>query len=163
MGKSAIVTGAGSGIGRAVAVTLLRAGYSVALAGRREAQLDETAGIAGSAGGKAIAVPTDVSDAASVENLFATAKSSFGRLDFLFNNAGTGAPAVPIDELTVEQWKGVVDVNLTGMFLCARQAFKLMKTQDPRGGRIVNNGSISAHAPRPNSAPTRRPSMASRA
>jgi NAD(P)-dependent dehydrogenase (short-subunit alcohol dehydrogenase family) len=152
MAKIAVVTGAGSGIGRAVAVTLAKAGYKVALAGRRREQLEATAAAAGGAG-STLVVPTDVSDPASVAALFQAVRSSFGRLDLLFNNAGTGAPPVPFDELTVEQWRAVVDVNLNGMFYCAREAVRLMKSQEPRGGRIINNGSISAHAPRPNSAP----------
>jgi NAD(P)-dependent dehydrogenase (short-subunit alcohol dehydrogenase family) len=149
MGKTAIVTGAGSGIGRAVARTLLKAGYNVALAGRRREQLEETA--AGAAA--ALVVPTDVSKSSSVDALFEAAKQKFGRLDLLFNNAGTNTPPVPFEELSDEQWKGVVDVNLTGMFYCARAAVRLMKAQNPQGGRIINNGSISAHAPRPRSAP----------
>ena len=152
MAKVAVVTGAGSGIGRAVAVTLAKAGYKVALAGRRREQLEATAAAAGAAG-STLVVPTDVSDPASVAALFQAVRSSFGRLDLLLNNAGTGAPPVPFDELTVEQWRAVVDVNLNGMFYCAREAVRLMKSQEPRGGRIINNGSISAHAPRPNSAP----------
>ena len=147
--KVAIVTGAGSGIGRAVAKALLKAGYSVALAGRRREQLEATA--AGEA--RALVAPTDVTDPASVESLFRATREKFGRLDLLFNNAGTGAPPIPLDELTIEQWRAVVDVNLNGMFYCAREAVRQMKAQSPRGGRIVNNGSISAHAPRPNSAP----------
>ncbi|MFO0808591.1 MAG: SDR family oxidoreductase [Gemmataceae bacterium] len=152
-GKFAIVTGAGSGIGRAAALALLREGYSVALAGRRPDALAETAAHAGQACANALAVPTDVTDPASVSDLFQKVRESFGRLDLLFNNAGTGAPAVPLEDLTPEQWRAVVDVNLTGTFLCTREAFRLMKSQAPRGGRIINNGSISAHAPRPNSAP----------
>ena len=149
MGKTAIVTGAGSGIGRAVAKALLKAGYNVALAGRRREQLEETA--AGAAA--ALVVPTDVTKSSSVDALFEAANEKFGRLDLLFNNAGTNAPPVPFEELTDEQWKGVVDVNLTGMFYCARAAVRVMKAQKPQGGRIINNGSISAHAPRPRSAP----------
>jgi NAD(P)-dependent dehydrogenase (short-subunit alcohol dehydrogenase family) len=151
--KIAIVTGAGSGIGKAVAVALLKAGYRVALAGRRPEPLDKAIAEAGVASGSAIAVPTDVSDPASVRALFAKTKATFGRLDVLFNNAGVGAPGINLEELTVEQWKNVVDINLTGAFLCTQEAFRLMKDQAPRGGRIINNGSISAHAPRPNSAP----------
>ena len=150
--KTAIVTGAGSGIGRAVALALLGEGYRVALVGRREAALEQTLEAAGSAEGM-IAVPTDVTDSASVAALFDTVRDEFSRLDVLFNNAGTSAPAVPLDELTIDQWKAVVDVNLTGVFLCTQHAFRLMKSQDPRGGRIINNGSISAHVPRPFSAP----------
>ena len=150
MAKIAVVTGAGSGIGRAVAQALLGAGYKVALAGRRKEQLEATAE---KAGASALVVPTDVADPGSVAALFAKTKEAFGRVDLLFNNAGTGAPPVAFDELTDAQWKSVVDVNLNGMFYCAREAVKLMKRQDPRGGRIINNGSISAHAPRPNSAP----------
>jgi NAD(P)-dependent dehydrogenase (short-subunit alcohol dehydrogenase family) len=152
-GKIAIVTGAGSGIGRAVACALLKDGYSVALAGRRADMLQETITEAGAAGSRALAVPTDVTNPASVQALFAKTKEKFGRLDLLFNNAGVGAPGVPLEELTFEQWKSVVDVNLTGPFLCTQEAIKLMKSQSPMGGRIINNGSISAHAPRPNSAP----------
>ncbi|MGH8799727.1 MAG: SDR family oxidoreductase [Casimicrobiaceae bacterium] len=151
--KTAIVTGAGSGIGRAAALALLNAGYRVALAGRRRDALDQTVAAAGSAAKQALAVPTDVSDPASVHALFARVKETFGRLDVLFNNAGVGAPGIDLEDLSVEQWKNVVDINLTGVFLCMQQAFRLMKSQDPRGGRIINNGSISAHAPRPNSAP----------
>ena len=147
MAKVAVVTGAGSGIGRAVALGLLDAGYAVALAGRRVAELEETAGLAKA--GKPLVVPTDVSDQAAVETLFEKVGKQFGRLDLLFNNAGRGAPAVPIDELPVETWRAVVDTNLTGAFLCAREAFRMMRTQTPGGGRIINNGSISAHAPRP--------------
>jgi NAD(P)-dependent dehydrogenase (short-subunit alcohol dehydrogenase family) len=150
MAKVAIVTGAGSGIGRAVALALLRSGYSVALGGRRREPLDATAA---EAGDRTLVVPTDVADPQSVSALFAETRRRFGRLDLLFNNAGTNAPPVPIDELTDAQWRAVVDVNLSGMFYCAREAVRLMKDQDPRGGRIINNGSISAHAPRPNSAP----------
>jgi NAD(P)-dependent dehydrogenase (short-subunit alcohol dehydrogenase family) len=150
MGKIAVVTGAGSGIGRAVARALLKAGYGVALAGRRREPLEGTAEGAGDA---ALVVPTDVTDPDAIAALFAAARQKFGRLDLLFNNAGIGAPAVPIEELTNEQWRAVVDVNLSGMFYCAREAVRLMKAQQPRGGRIINNGSISAHAPRPNSAP----------
>jgi len=153
MKKIALVTGAGSGIGRASALALLKAGYHVVLAGRRLDALQQTVDAAGDAAPRALAVPTDVRDAASVEALFATTRDTFGRLDVLFNNAGTGAPAIPLDELSVEQWRNVVDINLTGAFLCTREAFKLMKSQTPRGGRIINNGSISAHAPRPFSAP----------
>ena len=150
--RIALVTGASSGIGRASALALLREGYNVVLAGRRKTQLEETASRAG-AGERALPVPTDVTDPASVAALFAATKQKFGRLDVLFNNAGTNAPGVPFEELTFEQWTNVVAVNLTGCFLCAQHAFRLMKEQSPRGGRIINNGSISAHAPRPNSAP----------
>lgn len=147
--KVALVTGAGSGVGRAVAVALAGAGYEVVLAGRRQAALEETAQEAGAG----LAVPTDVTDPAAVDALFARIQEAFGRLDLLFNNAGAFSPAVPLEDLTVEQWRAVVDVNLTGSFLCLQGAFRMMKRQDPRGGRIINNGSISAHAPRPNSAP----------
>ncbi len=152
-GKVAIVTGAGSGIGKAVALALLRDGYAVALAGRRKDALAGTVAEAGDAAGRALAVPTDVSDPVSVRALFAATRDRFGRLDLLFNNAGTNAPGIPLEELTVEQWQAVVNVNLTGAFLCTQEAFRVMKAQSPRGGRIINNGSISAHAPRPNSAP----------
>lgn len=149
----AIVTGAGSGIGRASALALLKAGYSVAIAGRRADALEETVRQAGDAADRLLAVPTDVCDEASVKNLFDQTVAKFGRLDVLFNNAGMGAPAVPLEELTVEQWQAVVNVNLTGVFLCTQAAFRVMKDQQPRGGRIINNGSISATAPRPFSAP----------
>jgi NAD(P)-dependent dehydrogenase (short-subunit alcohol dehydrogenase family) len=148
--KVAVVTGAGSGIGRQVTLALLREGYAVVLAGRRKDALEATAT---GAKGRSLVVPTDVSDPAAVRALFAKTTETFGRLDLLFNNAGTNAPPVPFEELTFEQWQAVVDVNLTGMFLCAQEAYRIMKSQDPRGGRIINNGSISAHAPRPNSAP----------
>jgi NAD(P)-dependent dehydrogenase (short-subunit alcohol dehydrogenase family) len=150
-GKVAIVTGAGSGIGRAVALALVKDGYRVALAGRREAALAETASLAPH--GNTLTVATDVTDPHSVQQLFAQTQSAFGRLDLLFNNAGMSAPAIPLEDLTFDQWRKVVDVNLTGVFLCTQEAFKLMKAQHPRGGRIINNGSISATAPRPNSAP----------
>jgi NAD(P)-dependent dehydrogenase (short-subunit alcohol dehydrogenase family) len=151
--KVAVVTGAGSGIGKAVAVALLRDGYRVVLAGRRKERLEQAVADAGPAGARALAVPTDVSDPQSVRALFARTKEAFGRLDLLFNNAGVSAPGIPLEELSYEQWKSVVDTNLTGAFLCTQEAIKLMKSQDPRGGRIINNGSISAHVPRPNSAP----------
>jgi NAD(P)-dependent dehydrogenase (short-subunit alcohol dehydrogenase family) len=151
--KVAMVTGAGSGIGRASALALLDAGYHVVLAGRRADALNETVALAGSLGANALAVPTDATQPAAVKALFDATRAKFGRLDVLFNNAGTGAPAIPMDELTFEQWKTVVDINLTAVFLCTQQAFALMKTQTPRGGRIINNGSISAVAPRPFSAP----------
>jgi len=151
--RVAIVTGAGTGIGKAVALALMRDGYRVALAGRRKELLDKVVLEGAARGGAALAVATDVSDASSVRALFARTKETFGRLDLLFNNAGVGAPGVNLEDLSVEQWKSVVDINLTGAFLCLQQAFQLMKAQDPRGGRIINNGSISAHAPRPNSAP----------
>jgi NAD(P)-dependent dehydrogenase (short-subunit alcohol dehydrogenase family) len=151
--KVAIVTGAGSGIGRAAAVGFLREGYAVALAGRRKESLAETVAEAGQAGERALIVPTDVTKAESVRMLFDETRRVFGRLDLLFNNAGMSAPGALLEDLTVDQWQAVVDVNLTGAFLCTRQAFRLMKAQDPRGGRIINNGSISAYAPRPNSAP----------
>lgn len=151
--KVAIITGAGSGIGKATALAFLNDGYRVAFAGRRRAALDDAIEEAGANASHAIAVPTDVSDAAAVNNLFSKARDTFGRVDVVFNNAGINAPGVPLEELTVDQWKAVVDINLTGMFLCIQAAFRVMKDQDPRGGRIINNGSISAHAPRPNSAP----------
>ena len=151
--KVAIVTGGGSGIGKAVALAMLKDGYRVALAGRRKEPLEQVIAAAGADKARALAIPTDVTDPGAVRALFAATKEAFGRLDVLFNNAGTGAPAVPLEDLTVEQWKSVVDVNLTGMFLCMQEAFRIMKAQDPRGGRIINNGSISAQAPRPNSAP----------
>ncbi len=150
--KIALVTGAGSGIGRQVAIALCEVGYSVVLAGRREEPLEETAALAGESGSRTLVVPTDVSEPSSVSALFDRTKEEFGRLDVLFNNAGVNAPAVPMEDLSIEQWKSVVDINLTGVFLCARQAIKLMKNQNPKGGRIINNGSISAHVPRPNSA-----------
>ncbi|OLP05402.1 short chain dehydrogenase family protein [Rhodoferax antarcticus ANT.BR] len=148
----AIVTGAGSGIGKAAALTLLQAGYQVVLAGRREQALLEVAALSGAAE-RALVVVTDVSDEASVIALFDAAVRAFGRVDLLFNNAGTSAPGVLLEDLTLGQWQDVVNVNLTGMFLCLRQAFRAMKAQTPRGGRIINNGSISATTPRPNSAP----------
>jgi NAD(P)-dependent dehydrogenase (short-subunit alcohol dehydrogenase family) len=151
--KIAIVTGAGSGIGRASAVALLKAGYSVALAGRRADALAESVKLAGADGARALAVPTDVTKPESVGALFGKVKDKWGRLDVLFNNAGQNAPGIPLEDLSFEQWKSVVDVNLTGMFLCIQEAFRIMKAQTPRGGRIINNGSISAHAPRPNSTP----------
>ncbi|MGL4551338.1 MAG: SDR family oxidoreductase [Gemmataceae bacterium] len=151
-GKVAVVTGAGSGIGKATALALLADGWSVALAGRRADAL-ERAAAESAAGPRALAVPADVTDADAVGELFARAVAAFGRVDLLFNNAGTGAPPVPLDELTFDQWRRVVDVNLTGAFLCMQAAFRQMKRQDPRGGRVINNGSISAHAPRPDSAP----------
>ena len=151
--KVAIVTGAGTGIGKSAALALLRAEYSVVLAGRRAGLLEMTVREAGPFGPQAVVVPTNVSDPASVRALFTKTKELLGRLDLLFNNAGAGAPSVPLEDLTYEQWKSAVDVNLTGAFLCTQEAFKLMKNQTPRGGRIINNGSISAHAPRPNSAP----------
>jgi NAD(P)-dependent dehydrogenase (short-subunit alcohol dehydrogenase family) len=151
--KIALVTGAGTGIGKAVALALSREGYRVVFAGRRKELLDKAVSEAGAATGHALAVATDVSDPASVRALFAQTKASFGRLDLLFNNAGVGAPGIPLEDLTYEQWKTVIDINLSGTFLCLQEAFRLMKNQDPRGGRIINNGSISAHAPRPNSAP----------
>jgi NAD(P)-dependent dehydrogenase (short-subunit alcohol dehydrogenase family) len=148
--RIAIVTGAGSGIGRAVAVALLGAGYHVGLAGRRREPLLETAEAAPE---RALAVPTDVADAVSVRALFDAVRERHGRVDLVFNNAGIGAPGVPLEDLTLEQWRAVVDVNLTGSFLCVQEAFRVMKAQSPRGGRIINNGSISAHSPRPDSAP----------
>ncbi|MEQ1880206.1 MAG: SDR family oxidoreductase [Burkholderiales bacterium] len=151
--KVAIVTGAGSGIGKAVALTFLNDGYRVVLAGRRKDALEQTIKDAGANGSRALAVPTDVAKPDSVAALFAATKKAHGRLDVLFNNAGVSAPGIPLEDLTFEQWKNVVDINLTGMFLCMQGAFRIMKDQEPRGGRIINNGSISAHAPRPNSAP----------
>ena len=148
--KVAVVTGAGTGIGRAAALALLGAGYSVALAGRRVAPLEAVAAEAAAAD-RTLVVPTDVSDAVSVQALFDATVARFGRVDLLFNNAGVSAPGVLLEDLALEQWKQVVDINLTGMFLCTQQAFRVMKAQSPRGGRIINNGSISAHAPRPNS------------
>jgi NADP-dependent 3-hydroxy acid dehydrogenase YdfG len=151
--KVALVTGAGSGVGEACAVGLAKAGYAVVLAGRRAAHLEAVAETIASEGGAALPVATDVADPAAVAALFAETTRAFGRLDLLFNNAGIGAPAIPLDTLTFEQWKAVVEINLTGAFLCTQEAFRIMKAQDPRGGRIINNGSISAHAPRPFSAP----------
>ncbi len=151
--KVALVTGAGTGIGKAAALALANAGYSLVLTGRRKEPLDAAAAQARDLGVEAITVVADVGDPASVAALFAETKKAFGRLDVLFNNAGIGAPAIPLENLTVEQWKAVVDTNLTGAFLCTQEAFRIMKEQNPRGGRIINNGSISAHAPRPFSSP----------
>jgi NAD(P)-dependent dehydrogenase (short-subunit alcohol dehydrogenase family) len=151
--RVAIVTGAGTGIGKGVAIALLKEGYGVALAGRRAEPLEQAVRASGSPGSRTLVVPTDVSDPASVRALFAKTRETFGRLDLLFNNAGVSAPGVPLEDLTVEQWRTVVDVNLSGMFYCLQAAFRAMKAQSPRGGRIINNGSISATAPRPNSAP----------
>jgi len=151
--KVAVVTGAGTGIGKAVALALLKEGYSVALAGRRVEPLEKAAAESGAVGSRTLVVPTDVGNPESVRALFAKTREKFARLDLLFNNAGMGAPGIPMEDLTYEQWKAVLDANLTGAFLCTQEAIKLMKSQDPRGGRIINNGSISAHAPRPNSAP----------
>jgi NAD(P)-dependent dehydrogenase (short-subunit alcohol dehydrogenase family) len=147
--KIAVVTGAGSGIGRAVSLSLQAAGYSVVLAGRRADALERTAAVAASTGRRMLAVQTDVTNPDSVRALFAKTRDAFGRLDVLFNNAGANAPAIPLEELSYEQWMQVVAVNLTGAFLCAQEAIKLMKAQEPMGGRIINNGSISAHVPRP--------------
>ena len=153
-GKIALITGGGSGIGRSAALALQGDGWNVAVAGRRKEELDKTVAMAKPGGGKMVAIAADVGKPDDVKRLFAEIKKAFGgRLDFLFNNAGMGAPGVPMEELTFEQWKAVVDVNLTGSFLCAQEAIKIMKSQSPRGGRIVNNGSISAHTPRPNSSP----------
>ena len=150
MSKIAIVTGAGTGIGKAAALALLKDGWHVALAGRRAEPLEAVAAESG-AGPRAVAVPTDVADPQAVRALFDRVVQAFGRVDLLFNNAGVNAPGVPLDELTIEQWKNVVDINLNGMFYCIQHAFRVMKAQDPKGGRIINNGSISAHTPRPNS------------
>src|SRR3974377_582514 len=151
--KIALVTGAGTGVGRAVAIALANAGYSIVLAGRRKEMLDKVAAEINAVGARALAVPTDVSKREQILALFANVKSIFGRLDLLFNNAGIGAPAVPLEDLQYETWQNVVATNFTGMFLCTQEAIKIMKNQIPRGGRIINNGSISAHVPRPDSAP----------
>ena len=151
--KIVLVTGAGSGIGRSVALAFLEHGHAVVLAGRRQDRLDETVQLAGADGSRALPVATDVGDPGAVDQLFAATRDRFGRLDVLFNNAGAGAPPVPIEELSWEQWKTVVDVNLHGAFLCTRGAVGMMKAQSPQGGRIINNGSISAYVPRPNSIP----------
>jgi NAD(P)-dependent dehydrogenase (short-subunit alcohol dehydrogenase family) len=151
--RVAVVTGAGSGIGKAAALALLKNGYSVALAGRRKELLDQTAQEAGAAAACALVVPTDVSMPDAVRTLFVRTQHSFGRVDVLFNNAGINAPGILFEDLAYDKWKAVVDINLTGSFLCAQEAFRYMKNQDPRGGRIINNGSISAHSPRPDSAP----------
>jgi len=152
-GKVALITGAGTGIGKACTLALLREGYSVVLAGRRAEPLQEVIAEAGEAGARTLAVPTDVGNPDQVKALFAQTVERFGRLDLLFNNAGMGAPGIPMEDLSFEQWQAVVSVNLTGSFLCTQEAIKIMKNQTPQGGRIINNGSISAHAPRPNSAP----------
>ncbi|WP_156861170.1 SDR family oxidoreductase [Casimicrobium huifangae] len=152
-GKVAIITGASAGIGKASAVALLKAGYNVAFAGRRQAELEAAVASAGEDASRGLAVVTDVSNPASVKALFDKTVAAFGRVDVIFNNAGIGAPPVLLEDITVEQWKAVVDTNLTGSFLCTQEAFRVMKAQTPRGGRIINNGSISAYAPRPNSAP----------
>lgn len=149
MAKVALVTGAGSGIGRACAIALMKDGFDMALAGRRKEPLDEVAKEGAGLGRKTLVVPTDVSDPAQIKALFAKVKETFGRLDLLFNNAGIGAPAIPLEDLPLEKWQAVVNTNLTGPFLCTQEAFKIMKEQAPRGGRIINNGSISAHTPRP--------------
>lgn len=151
--KIAMVTGAGSGIGKCVAITLAQNGYAVVLAGRRKEPLEAAALEVKQANSQTLVVPADVTNPASVRELFAKTKDAFGRLDLLFNNAGISAPGMPLEDLTYEQWKSVVDTNLTGAFLCTQEACKIMKSQQPRGGRIINNGSISAHSPRPNSAP----------
>jgi NAD(P)-dependent dehydrogenase (short-subunit alcohol dehydrogenase family) len=151
--RVAVVTGGGSGIGRAVALALAGEGWSVVVAGRRREPLESTAERGRALGARMLAVSADVGDPVSVEALFAAARDAFGRLDLLFNNAGSGAPSVPLEDLTFEQWRAVVDANLTGAFLCTQQAIRIMKSQQPRGGRIINNGSISAHVPRPRSAP----------
>jgi NAD(P)-dependent dehydrogenase (short-subunit alcohol dehydrogenase family) len=151
--KIAIVTGAGSGIGKATTLSLLKEGYRVVLAGRRADALEQVLAEAGPRRSDALAVPTDVSDPSAVRDLFEKTKNAFGRLDLLFNNAGTSAPPIPLEDLLIEEWRHVIEVNLTGAFLCTQAAFRLMKEQTPRGGRIINNGSISAHVPRPNSAP----------
>jgi NAD(P)-dependent dehydrogenase (short-subunit alcohol dehydrogenase family) len=151
--RVALVTGAGSGIGRAVSLAFHAAGYSVVLAGRRASELEQTAALAEREDAPLLAVPTDITQPDTVTALFDRVKHAFGRLDVLFNNAGTGAPAIPLEDLSFEQWNAVVSVNLTGAFLCAQHAIRAMKAQQPRGGRIINNGSISAHSPRPNSAP----------
>ena len=151
--RVALVTGAGTGIGKHLTLALLQEGYAVVLAGRRAELLEQTVAEAESERERTLVVPTDVGDPAAVRALFAKTRETFGRLDLLFNNAGSGAPPIPLEDLSYEQWQSVVDVNLTGAFLCTQEAFKIMKDQDPRGGRIINNGSISAHVPRPNSAP----------
>lgn len=151
--KIALITGGGTGIGRSAALALQADGWNVVIAGRRKDELDQTAALAKADGGRILGITTDVTKPEEVKALFAQTLTEFGRLDFLFNNAGTGAPAMPMEELSYEQWQNVVNVNLTGCFLCAQEAIKIMKAQSPKGGRIVNNGSISAHAPRPNSAP----------
>ena len=152
-GKVAVITGAGSGVGKAAALALAADGYCLVLAGRRVEPLEAVAQQAQALGARAVAVAADVGDPASVKNLFAKVTEAFGRLDLLFNNAGTGGAPKLLEDLTYEQWKRVVDTNLTGAFLCTQEAFRIMKSQEPRGGRIINNGSVSAHAPRPNSAP----------
>jgi NAD(P)-dependent dehydrogenase (short-subunit alcohol dehydrogenase family) len=151
--KVALITGAGTGVGKAAALALAREGYAVVLAGRRKEPLDEVAAEIEALGSKALAVPTDIANPEDIETLFAKTKETFGRLDVLFNNAGIGAPAMPLEELPLERWRAVVDTNLTGAFLCTQHAIRMMKEQVPHGGRIINNGSISAHAPRPDSAP----------
>ena len=151
--KVAVVTGAGTGIGKSAALALLKDGYRVGLVGRRKELLDKTAQDAGPAAGNTLVLPADIGKPEAVKALFAQVQQAWGRLDLLLNNAGMGAPAIPLEDLGFEQWKAVVDVNLSGMFVCSQEAIRIMKSQDPRGGRIINNGSISAHAPRPNSAP----------